>query len=131
MRNSAATESEAHKSEGTVLSGVTPDCPVQLEDNRLQWSTALNPNDCADVARTGQCIVTVWWRTGLSGAPIASRIQPTARSGWEAINTPQPPHSLSSKHSDFFIHHKSKIPTLQDTIKATNPLKAPKSILVH
>jgi hypothetical protein len=40
------------------------------------------------VARTEQCTVTVRWRTGLSGAPIASRNQPTARSGWEAINTP-------------------------------------------
>jgi hypothetical protein len=61
---------------------------VQLEDKGLQRSTAQNPNGCADVARTGQCIVPVRWRTGLSGAPIASKIQPTARSGWEAINTP-------------------------------------------
>jgi hypothetical protein len=51
-----------------------PDCPVQLEDKRLQQSTTPNPNGCADVARTGQCIVTVRWRTGLSGAPIASSL---------------------------------------------------------
>jgi hypothetical protein len=108
-----------------------PDCPVQLEDKRLQQSTTPNPNGYADVARTGQCTMTVWWRTGLSGAQIASRIQPAVRSGWEDINTPQPPHSLPSKHSKFFIHCKSKIPTLQDTIKAINPLKAPKSTLVH
>jgi hypothetical protein len=108
-----------------------PDCPVQLEDKAPQRSTALNPNGCADVARTGQCTMTVRWRTGLSGAPIASRNQPTARSGWESINTPQPPHSLLSKPSEIFIHCKRKSPTLQDTIKAINPLKAPKSTIVH
>jgi hypothetical protein len=57
--NNAATESEAQKSEGTGLSGVAPDCSVQLEDKRIQQSTALNPNGCADVARTGQCTMTV------------------------------------------------------------------------
>jgi hypothetical protein len=41
--NNAATESEAQKSEGTGLFGVAPDCLVQLEDKRLQWSIALNP----------------------------------------------------------------------------------------
>jgi hypothetical protein len=65
-----------------------PDCPVQLEDKAPQQSTAPNPNGCANVARTGQCTVTVRWHNGLSGAPIASRNQPTTRSGWEAINTP-------------------------------------------
>jgi hypothetical protein len=34
VRNSAATESEAQKSEGIRLSGVAPDYPVQLEDKR-------------------------------------------------------------------------------------------------
>jgi hypothetical protein len=116
--------SACQKSESIGLSGVAPDCPVQLEDKRPPQSTAQNPNGCADMAHTGQCTVTVLWRTGLSGAPIASRNQPTARSGWEAINTPQPPHSLPSKPSEIFIHCKSKSPTLQETIKAINPLKA-------
>jgi hypothetical protein len=88
VHNSAATESEAKKSEGTRLYGVAPDCPVRLEDKRLQRSTAPIPNGCADMARTEQCIVIVRWRTGLSGVPIASRNQPTTRSDWEAINTP-------------------------------------------
>jgi hypothetical protein len=88
VRNSAAIESEAHKLEGTRLSIVAPDCPVQLEDKGFQRSTAQNPNGCADVTRTEQCTVAVRWRTGLSGVPIASKIQPTTRSGWEAINTP-------------------------------------------
>jgi hypothetical protein len=76
------------KSEGTRLSGAAPDCPVQQYDKAPERSTAQNPNGCADVARTGQCIVTVRWRTGLSGASITSRNQQTPRSGWEAINTP-------------------------------------------
>jgi hypothetical protein len=75
------------------------DCSVQLGDKRFQRSTAQNPNGCNDVACTGQYTVTVWWLTGQSGASIASKNQPTARSGWVAINTPQPPHSLPSKHS--------------------------------
>jgi hypothetical protein len=72
--NSAMTEVRAQKSEGTGLSGVAPDYPVQLEDKRLQRSTASNPNGCADVARTGQCTVAVRWRTRLSGALIASSL---------------------------------------------------------
>jgi hypothetical protein len=54
------SEVRAQKSEGTGLSGVAPDCPVQLEDKRPQWSTTPNPNGCTDVARTGQRKVTVW-----------------------------------------------------------------------
>jgi hypothetical protein len=125
---------KASKSDVTGLSGVAPDCLVQQDDKALQRSTAPNPNGYADVARTGQCTMIVQWCTGLSGgapdglsgAPIDSRNQPTARSGWEAINTPQPPHSLPSKPSEIFIHCKSKNPSLQGTIKAINPLKVPK-----
>jgi hypothetical protein len=81
-------EVRAAKSEVTGLSGVAPDYPVQQDDKVPQRSTAQNPNGCADVARTRQSTVTVRWRTGLSGSPIDIRIQPTPRSGWEAINTP-------------------------------------------
>jgi hypothetical protein len=103
-----------------------PDRSVQLEDKRLQRSTAPNPNGCADVARTEQCTVTVWWCTGLSGAPIASSLHQRLWKWLRAINTPQPSHSYPSKPSEIFIHCKSKSPTLQDTIKAINPLKVPK-----
>jgi hypothetical protein len=82
LLNSATAEVRAQKSEGTKLSGVAPDCPVQLEDKRLQRSTAPNPNGCVDVARTGQCTVTVRWRIGLSGAPIASSPCQQLGSGW-------------------------------------------------
>jgi hypothetical protein len=61
---------------------------VQQDDKGSNGRPAPNPNGCADMARTGQCTMAVQWRTGLFGAPIASKIQPTARSGWEAINTP-------------------------------------------
>jgi hypothetical protein len=80
--NSIVVDVRAQKSEGTGLSGVAPDCPVQLEDKRLQQSPAPNPNGCTDVARTGQCIVTIWWRTRLSGAPIASSPCQRLGSGW-------------------------------------------------
>jgi hypothetical protein len=77
---------------------------VQQEDKCSNSRPAPNPNVCADVARTGQCTVVARWRTGLSGASIASRIQPTTRSGWEAINTPPttsftPIQAFLSSHS--------------------------------
>jgi hypothetical protein len=55
----ANAEVRAQKAEGTGLSGVAQDCPVQQDDKAFQWSTTPNPNDCADVAHTGQCTVTV------------------------------------------------------------------------
>jgi hypothetical protein len=89
-----------------------------------QWSTAQSVQwwtvpQCSKMTRrpNGQLfrtlMVALTWRTPdsaqwLSDAPIGSRNQPTARSGWEAINTPQPPHSLPSKPSEIFIHCKSK-----------------------
>jgi hypothetical protein len=44
VMNSATIESEAQKAERTGLSGVAPDCLVQLEDKRCQRSTSQNPN---------------------------------------------------------------------------------------
>jgi hypothetical protein len=76
------SEVRVQKSEGTRLSGVAPDCPVQLEDKHLQRSTAPNPNGCADMVRTVQCTVAVWWRTGLSGAPITNSPCQRLQSGW-------------------------------------------------
>jgi hypothetical protein len=78
--NSATTEVRAQKSEGTGLFGVAPDCPMQLEDRRLQRSTAPNPNGCADVARIGQCTVAV--RCAHRQQPL-----PMARKWLKAINT--------------------------------------------
>jgi hypothetical protein len=36
------------------MSGVAPDCPVQLQDKGSNGQVAPNPNGRADVARTGQ-----------------------------------------------------------------------------
>jgi hypothetical protein len=69
--NSVVAEVRARKSEGIGLSGVAPDCPVQQDDKAPQRSTAPNPNGHADVA----C-------TGLSGAPIASKMSQQLGSGW-------------------------------------------------
>jgi hypothetical protein len=80
QRSPARMNSASQKSERR--SQRAPDCPVQQDDKGSNGRPAPNPNGCADVERTGQCTVTVRWRTGLSGN------QPTARSGWEVINTP-------------------------------------------
>jgi hypothetical protein len=70
---------------GTGLSGATPDCPVPHEDkasngrpaptltNRLMWWLT---GHCPVAHRTlsGGAPDTVRWRTGLSGAPIASKL---------------------------------------------------------
>jgi hypothetical protein len=48
---------------------VAPDCLVQQDDKGSNGRPAPNPNGCADVARTGQCTVTVRWRTGLPVRP--------------------------------------------------------------
>jgi hypothetical protein len=36
------------------MSGVAPDCPMQLQDKGTNDQLAPNPNGQADVARTGQ-----------------------------------------------------------------------------
>jgi hypothetical protein len=64
------------------MSGVAPDCPVQLQDKGSNGQLSPNPNWCADVARTGQWTMTVWCATGLSGVPIASKLSQRLGSGW-------------------------------------------------
>jgi hypothetical protein len=100
------------------MSGVPLDCPVQLEDKRLQRSTAPNP--------------TVCWRGRHRTVRCARRhqSQPMARKWLEAINTPKPPPFKSSKFSELHIHCKIKGRHSKDTFKAFNPLKAPKSTLL-
>jgi hypothetical protein len=56
------------------LSGVAPDCPVPQEDNGANGRLLSNPNAWVTWRRTGQPTVPVRWRTGLSGAPIASSL---------------------------------------------------------
>jgi hypothetical protein len=100
-----------------------PDCPVPQEDIRLQQSTAPNPNGRLTWHAPDSEQYNVHCTTGLSGVPIDNN---GWNSGWgykypptttiQAIQAFQPSHSiLEQKH------------TLQDTIKASNPLQAPKS----
>jgi hypothetical protein len=72
----------AAKSEGTGLSGVAPDCLVPQEDKVSNGQLAPNPNGWLTWWRTRQRIVPVRWRTGLSGAPIASSLGQWLPSSW-------------------------------------------------
>jgi hypothetical protein len=82
VSHSAAAEVRAAKSEGTGLSGVAPDYPMPQEEKAPTIDFALNPNDWVTWRGTGQCTVPVRWRTGLSGAPIASSLPNCYLSGW-------------------------------------------------
>jgi hypothetical protein len=88
---SQSTEVRGHRTVrcGTGLSDVAPDCPVQLEDKRIQWSTPPNPNGCTNVAHTRQCTVAV--RCAHRQQPL-----PTARKWLGAINTTLPTTSFIS-----------------------------------
>jgi hypothetical protein len=76
------------------LSGVAPDCPVPQEDNGTNDQLLPNPNGWVTWRRTGQPIVPVRWRIGLSGAPIDN-------------NHPQPPQHQALKHSEHCIQYRS------------------------
>jgi hypothetical protein len=112
------------QSEGTRLSGVALDCPVQQDDKDSNGRPASNPNGCADVARTGQCTMVV---------RCAHRQQPSP-TAMEVVGGYKYPPTTSFITIQAFLNSHSlqeQSPTLQDTIKAINPLKAPKSTLVH
>jgi hypothetical protein len=53
-REQCKSEVKAESQNTSDMSGVAPDCPVQLQDKGFQQSTAPNPNGCADVAHTRQ-----------------------------------------------------------------------------
>jgi hypothetical protein len=80
--NSVAIQVRVAKSEGTGLSGMAPDCPVPQEDKAPTVDFAPNPNGWVTWRRTGQRTILVQWRTGLSGAPIASSLPNGYGSGW-------------------------------------------------
>jgi hypothetical protein len=90
--------SVAQKSECRSLRAL--DCLVQQDDKGSNGRPAPNPNGCADAARTG-----------LSGAPISSRIQPTDISGWEAINTPNHLIHFNPSISEFSFIARAKLNT--------------------
>jgi hypothetical protein len=104
------------------MSGVAPDCPVQLEDKRLQRSTSPNTNGQLTwhAPDTEQCHVRC--TTGLSGVPSIA----LDRIVVGAINTP---NHLNSSYPNFWTQHsiQDQKATLQDTINRSNPLQASKS----
>jgi hypothetical protein len=121
VMNSVASEVRAQKSEVTGLSGVALDCLVQQDDKALKQWTAPNPN--------GRAPDSEQWQ---SGAPLDCSVHPspaTARKWLGAINTPQPPHSKSSKPSEIFIHCKSKVQHSKTQSKQSIHSKFPKSNL--
>jgi hypothetical protein len=74
MGYTVMAEVGAGSQRGTGLSGVAPDCSVPQEDKAPMVNLALNPNGWLTWRRIGQGTVCVRWRTGLSGAPIASSL---------------------------------------------------------
>jgi hypothetical protein len=96
---------------------------MQQEDKRLQRSTVPNPNGLLtwQASDSEQC--HVWCTTELSGVPIDNN---GWNSGWSYIY-PQPPPFKQYKPPTLIIQYKSKGKHLKDTIKAFNPLQAPKS----
>jgi hypothetical protein len=58
------------------------DCPVPQEDKAPTVDFAPNPNGWVTWRCTGQRIVPVRWRTGLSGAPIVGNLPNGYGSGW-------------------------------------------------
>jgi hypothetical protein len=83
-----------------------PDCPVSQEDKAPTVTRAPNPNDWVMWWHTGQPTVHVRWRTGLSGAPIASSL-PTATLVVDGYKYPHPPQLQASKISEHHIQYKS------------------------
>jgi hypothetical protein len=55
------------------MSGVAPDCPVQLQDKGFQRSTAPNPNGMLTWHTQDSEQYPVRCTTGLSGVPINSK----------------------------------------------------------
>jgi hypothetical protein len=82
VQHSTAQESEQRSQRGTGLSGVASNYPVLQEDKAPTVDSAPNPNDWVTWRRNGQGIVSVRWRTGLSGAPIANSLPNGYQSGW-------------------------------------------------
>jgi hypothetical protein len=52
--NSACQSSKQRSQSAPDMSGVALDCPVQLQDKGSNSQLTRNPNEHADVARTGQ-----------------------------------------------------------------------------
>jgi hypothetical protein len=125
LRQRSALSSEQcstvpHRSQSSEVRGA-PDCPMQQDDKSSNDRPAPNPNGCADVARTGKCTVVVRWRTGLSGAPIASSLHQRLCKWLGAINTPTTSFITIQTFQTSYSIQEQETP-LQDTSNRLNPL---------
>jgi hypothetical protein len=81
---------------------VAPDCPVRHRGRRIQRSTPTS--DWRGRHRTMLCLVC----TGLSGAPVDKKVQPTAIMWLGPINTPNHHHSMYPNLLLLHIQYKIK-----------------------
>jgi hypothetical protein len=118
--------SESRKSEcighvrcATGLSGAT---------TRQRTSTVnrSKPQQCADVARTGQWTVPYLVHHRTVRCAHRQQTQPMARKWLEAINTPNHLHSSRPSFLKFTFNTRA-ITFIQDTFQRSNPLQASKS----
>jgi hypothetical protein len=84
------------------------------------------PQRSADMALTGQWIVPCPVHHRTVRCAHRQKSQPTSRKWLEAINTPNHLHSSHPSFPTFTFNTRANN-TLKDTIKAFNPLQAPKS----
>jgi hypothetical protein len=103
-QRSTAERYDRQKSEASLQSQNTPDCPVPQEDRRLQRSTDPNSNGrwTWHSPDSEQCSVRC--TTGLSGVPNESN---DWNSDW-GYKYPQPPPFKPSKLLTLLIQYKSK-----------------------
>jgi hypothetical protein len=80
LTGATVCNSATQKSEQRVKGA--PNCPVPQEDKGTNSQLLQNPNGLVTWRRTGHCTVSVRWRTGLSGAPIASSLPNGYLGGW-------------------------------------------------
>jgi hypothetical protein len=99
-----------------------PDCPVwhrTVQCNKMTKAPIVDQLRTLMVALTWRAPDSAQWlsgaapdgpvRTGRSSAPIASRNQPTVRSGWEAINTPNHLIHFHPSISEFSFIARAKV----------------------
>jgi hypothetical protein len=127
---SATVRGQCAQSHWTVNS----DCPVHhrtVRWPRLSELQRSNPNSWVTwlAHRTvfGGTPDSVWWRTGLSGAPIDSSPTPTVGLVFGAIDTPNHHHFKASKFSDFTFNTRASAINTRHKFNRIKASTSPKS----
>jgi hypothetical protein len=94
VRARVRAETDGAPDSEPCLSGAPPDCPVPQKTE----APMVRIQRFGDVAGAPD---SVWWRTGLSGAPCDNSLHQTASLVVGAINTPNHPPFIESKFSNF------------------------------